>query len=235
MLPFVVEKGPSPATNATWAWTLRRFARATVWLLPGYAILFGVVALTRVGGGPAPYAAGGRLWFLVGWIIAVWLGVLALMALTSLLAVARSRRIALAGLLVGLGGTLLMLPFAGMPEDIRVYGVNPRVLALVGGTVYTVGWLLAGWAIIRSGVFSYADGGMLMAAAPLLGVGGLAIGALQAYGAMLALASGIGVALRAGRLVPAGPATPIHAAAVRATPEAVTAAQVPATGTLRAQ
>ena len=232
MLPFVVEKAPAaPATNATWAWSLRRFARATVWLLPGYAILFGVVALVGVdGAGPAPYASGGRPLYLVGWIGALWLGLLALMSLTSLLAASRSRRTALAGLLVVLFGLLLMLPFAGMPEQTPVYGADARTMTVVGASVFTVGWMLAGWAVIRSGVFSYADGGLLMLSAPLMGVVGMLVGAFQAYGALFALAAGIGIAWRTGRLVPPGRATGVYAG-----PDSVAAAHVPATGTLGAQ
>jgi hypothetical protein len=215
MLPFIVEKTSAlPATNATWAWTLRRFARGAVWLLPAYGALYGIAALLAPDAvGSVPFPAHGQPLLPLVWVCAVWLGLLALLALTSLLVVARSRRMITSGLLVTLGGTVLMLPFVGLPGQTPVYGVDARVLALLGGSVYSVGWLLTGWAVIRSGVFSYADGGLLMAAAPLLGVGGLLIGALQAYGGVLALAGGIGVAWRAGRLVPlAEPAVVVNAA-----------------------
>jgi hypothetical protein len=228
-LPFVVEKATAaPATNATWAWSLRRFGRAAVWFLPGYGVLLGIVAFAGTGTDPAPYAAGGRLLYLIGWVGAVWLGALALMALTSLLVAARSRRIALAGLLVGLAGTLLMLAFAGIPDQTPAYGGYARGLALAGATLYTLGWLLTGWAVVRSGVFSYADGGILMFAAPLLGIGGMLIGALQGYGAVLALAGGIGIAWRAARLMPVGRATPVHSAAEAVAAHSPTAGTQPA-------
>lgn len=205
LLPFVVESTPtSAATNAAWAWSLRRFARAVVWLLPGYAILYGVVALASDGGvGNDPYPADGRALYLLGWVAAVWLGLLALMALTGLLAATRSRRVALAGLLVSLAGTVLMLPFAGLAEQTPVFGTRARTLVLVGALCYSIGWFLTGWAVARSGVFSYGDGGLLMAAAPLLGIGGALVGSLQTFGAIFALVAGIGIAWRAGRLVPA--------------------------------
>lgn len=204
VLPFVVEPTPAgPATNATWAWSLRRFARASVWLLPAYAILYGTVALASDGGvGNDPYPADGRLLYLVGWVAAVWIGLLALLALAGLLVTTRSRRCAAAGLLVSLAGTVLMLPFAGLAEQTPVFSTTARGLVLVGATCYSVGWALTGWAVARSGVFSLGDGGMLVVAAPLLGIGGALIGSLQTFGAMFALVAGIGIAYRAGRLVP---------------------------------
>lgn len=218
LLPFVVERPAGlPATNATWAWSLRRFARHAVWLLPGYAVLYGLLTLTGAdGANPAAFLADGRPLHLIGWVIAVWLGLLALMALTGLLVATRSRREAAAGLLVALAGALLMLPFAALPEEVSSTGA--KVLAAAGATVYSAGWLLAGWALIRSGVFSYVDGVLLMLAGPMLGVGGMFVSALQTLGAMFALASGIGVAWRAGRLVPqVHPATPADPAAPPAT------------------
>ncbi|WBB80208.1 hypothetical protein O7606_02135 [Micromonospora sp. WMMD882] len=204
VLPFVVEPPASgPATDATWAWSLRRFARGAVWLLPAYAILTGVVALASDGGvGNDPYPADGRPLYLVGWVASIWLGLLALLALAGLLVTTRSRRSAVAGLLVSLAGTVLLLPFTGLAEQTPVFGATARSLVLVGATCYSAGWALTGWAVARSGVFSIGDGGMLMIAAPLLGVGGALIGSMQTFGAMFALVAGFGIAYRAGRLVP---------------------------------
>ncbi|WDZ84118.1 hypothetical protein [Micromonospora cathayae] len=204
VLPFVVEPTPTgPATDATWAWSLRRFARGSVWLLPAYAILYGAVALASDGGvGNDPYPADGRPLYLVGWVAAVWIGLLALLALAGLLVTTRSRRAAAGGLLVSLAGTVLMLPFAGLAEQTPVFGTTARSLVLVGATCYSAGWALTGWAVARSGVFSLGDGGLLIVAAPLLGLGGALIGSLQTFGALFALVAGIGIAYRAGRLVP---------------------------------
>jgi hypothetical protein len=231
LLPFVVESAPAPATDAAWAWSLRRFARAVVWLLPGYAILYGAVAMASDGGvGNDPYPADGRAVYLLGWVAAVWLGLLALMALTGLLAATRSRRVALAGLLVSLAGTVLMLPFAGLADQTPVFGTRARSLVLIGACCYSVGWFLAGWAVARSGVFSYGDGGMLIIASPLLGIGGALIGPLQTFGAIFALVAGIGIAWRAGRLAPSALAREAAAASV-ALP-ALPAPPAPPTGSL---
>ncbi|MEU4717686.1 hypothetical protein AB0F73_29080 [Micromonospora purpureochromogenes] len=205
VLPFVGDPGPvAPATNASWAWSLRRFARASVWLLPAYAVLYGVVAMASDGGvGNDPYPADGRPLYLVGWVAAVWLGLLALLALTGLLAATRDRKVAVTGLLVSIAGTVLMLPFAGLAEQTPVFGTTARMLVLVGATFYSAGWLFTGWSVARSGMFSMGDGVMLMIAAPLLGLGGALIGSLQTFGAIFVLISGIGIGYRSGRLVPA--------------------------------
>ncbi|MFY1703143.1 hypothetical protein ACN28G_15590 [Micromonospora sp. WMMA1923] len=220
VLPFLVDPTPAgPATNATWAWSVRRFARAAVWLLPAYAVLYGIVAMASDGGvGNDPYPADGRAVYLVGWVAAIWLGLLALLALTGLLAATRSRRTAAAGLLVSIAGTVLMLPFAGLAEQTPVFGTTARALVLVGATCYSVGWFLTGWAVARSGTFSYGDGGMLMIAAPLLGLGGALIGSLQTFGAIFVLIAGIGIGYRSGRLVPAAIARDAAAASLPSSP-----------------
>ncbi|GAA2217404.1 hypothetical protein ACFY2R_27505 [Micromonospora olivasterospora] len=216
VLPFIVEPTPpGPATNATWAWSLRRLGRAAVWLLPAYALLYGLVAMASDGGvGNDPYPADGGQAYLVGWVAAVWLGLLALLALTGLLAATRSRRSAVAGLLVSIAGTVLMLPFAGLAEQAPVFGTTARTLVLAGATCYTLGWFLTGWAVARSGTFSIADGGMLMVAAPLLGIGGALIGSLQTFGAIFVLIAGIGIGYRSGRLLPAAIARDAASASV---------------------
>ncbi|MEU8376203.1 hypothetical protein AB0C22_24220 [Micromonospora sp. NPDC048894] len=205
VLPFVGDPGPSaPATDASWAWSLRRLARAAVWLLPAYAVLYGAVAMASDGAvGNDPYPADGRPLYLLGWVAAIWLGLLALLALTGLLAATRSRRAAVAGLLVGIGGTVLMLPFAGLTEQTPVFGTTARTLVLVGATCYSAGWLLTGWAVARSGAFAIGDGAMLMIAAPLLGLGGALVGSLPTFGAIFVLISGVGIGYRSGRLLPA--------------------------------
>ncbi|MET8907456.1 hypothetical protein [Micromonospora sp. NPDC004551] len=224
VLPFVSEPGPAaPATDASWAWSVRRFARAAVWLLPAYAVLYGLVAMASDGGvGNDPYPADGQPVYLIGWVAAVWLGLLALLALTGLLAATRCRRIALVGLLASIGGMVLMLPFAGLAEEAPVFGTTARSLVLVGATFYSLGWFLTGWSVARSGMFSYGDGIMLMIAAPLLGLGGALIGSLQTFGAIFVLIAGIGIGYRSGRLVPAVIAQDALAASVTATPPAPT-------------
>ncbi|GIG92880.1 hypothetical protein [Plantactinospora endophytica] len=218
-LPFVVERGTSePASDASWAWSLRRLARLAVWSIPGYAIVYGSVTL--VGAGNAPFLTQQRPAHLLGWIGALWLGLLGLMALASLLVTTRTRCAGTAGLLVAVAGTMLVLPFGGLPDAHSAFGRAGQVIAVVGGALYSLGWWLTGLALYRSGVFSQSDGVLLMIAAPLLGVGGMLASALHALGAMLVLAAGIGIGWRARRLVPAvgraGLTRPTSAGAVAA-------------------
>ncbi|HEX5540444.1 MAG TPA: hypothetical protein VFX60_02590 [Micromonospora sp.] len=197
------EAVPTPATNASWAWSLRRFARGMIIALPLYALFYGLVTLGRFdGAGLGPYLQGGRGWQLAGWLVSVWLGLVALAAIAALLAAARTRRAAVTGLLLGLAGTVLALPFAALPGQAAALGSAARTVVLVGVTVQTLAWLVIGWAVARSGVFNPGDGLVLMLAAPLLGIVGLLVGPLQTVGALLLFAAGLGMSRRAGRSLP---------------------------------
>jgi hypothetical protein len=191
-------------TNATWASTLRRLARSLVWALPLSAVVSGGATLGSLqSGGPTPYITGDQPLRLVLWVGGVWLGLVAVLALVGLLAAARSRMSAFAGLMLGMLGSLVMLMFIAVPPETPVYGVDARTLALGGGAVYSLGWLLVGWSLLRSRLFSRGDGLLLMLAAPLLGAGGVWLAPLHTLGALLTLAAGIGIAWTSGRLVPA--------------------------------
>jgi hypothetical protein len=218
-----------PATNASWAWSLRRFARAMVWALPLYAVVYGLVTLGSFAGAGQPvYLTDERPLHLFGWLAAIWLGVMALVALTALLAATRSRRMAVAALMVGTAGVALTLPFAGLPGQTPVYPGDARLFVLFGATVYSLGWALMGWALSRSGVFTYGDGFLLMVAGPMLGTVGLLVETVQTIGALLTLAAGIGVVWRAGRLLPVGPRGIAAAAAAKAAADPVAADPVAA-------
>lgn len=228
------ERSPiGPVTNATWAWSVRRFARALMWTLPGYAVAYGAITLGRWDGlAPLPYLENGRVFHLLGWVVAVWLGVMALFALAGLLAAARSRRTAAIGLMVGLTGTVLWLPFTALPADTPVYSLDARTLSLAGGAVYSAGWLLAGWSVARSGLFSKSDGLMLMVAAPMLGIAGQLVGPLQTVGAIFTLAAGIGMSWTAGRFVPSVHANPTARSAAAAAGAQAVSAKVATTGSV---
>jgi hypothetical protein len=197
LLPFFDEPQPvRPVTNSAWAGTLRQHARDLVWLLPTSAALYGLATVGGLGG--TGWAAPVRL---VTWVAALWVGLAALFALGWLLAASPTRRAATGGPLVALAGALL-LPYAEVAGRTPVQGLAARPLALVGATLFSLGWLLAGWAVLRSRVFGAGDGVLLMLAAPMLGLGGLLLPLLHTIGALLVLAAGVGVAWKAGRLVP---------------------------------
>ncbi|HEY0700486.1 MAG TPA: hypothetical protein VGD43_22110 [Micromonospora sp.] len=217
LLPFFPEPDPEPIPAPTTfgrasrhrtppphrpprAWSPRRLAGASGWLVPGYAIVFGVATLGAGSTGSDHPVVSGDPLRLGGWVVATWLGILALASLTGLISPFRGRRTATAGLLAALAGTVLMLPFAPLPEQTDFYGFGARLLALTGAAGYSLGWVLAGAAVLRSRAFNPADGWTLVVAAPMGGVGGMLLGELRTVGALLVLAGGIGLAWRAARL-----------------------------------
>jgi hypothetical protein len=192
-----------PVTTATWAATVRRFARRLVWVLPLSAVVSGAATMGAVtAGGPTALLGAEQPLRLIAWFGGVWLGLVALLALVGLLAAARTRVTAVAGLLTALLGAVPMLTFAALPPDTPVYATDARVVAYAAGAVYGLGWMLVGLALIRSRLFSRGDGMLLVLAGPLLGVGGLWLAPLHTFGALLTLAAGIGIAWTSGRLLP---------------------------------
>jgi hypothetical protein len=223
-LPEPIAAGP--ATSATWAWSLRRVGRWMVLGLPGYALVSGLVSLnTRQRGASGLYLPDGDPLYLVAWVGAAWIGLMALVALAALLAATRTRRAAVLALMASTAGLLAMLPFAGLTGKTTVYGNDARWYVLGGAAVYSVGWVLAGSAVARSGVLNYGDGVLLVLAAPLLGVVGLLVDPLQTIGAVLVFAAGIGIVVRAGRLLPVGRRGIAAAAAAQAVAAAAAATQ----------
>jgi hypothetical protein len=104
--------------------------------------------------------------------------------------------------MLGVAAVALTLPFAALPGDTPVGILDARALAVTGAVVHSAAWAVTGWAVARSGALAVGDGVVLIAAAPMLGIGGLMIGPLQTIGALLALAAGLGMVWRAGRSLP---------------------------------
>jgi Amt family ammonium transporter len=161
------------------------------------AVLYGWVTL-GVDSPPGPLAVG---------VLAGWLATISLIALAGLLAGSRTRRCALAGLLVTLAGTTLLLPLAALPDGAvvkhapLVAGHVPGLLA-TSGTIAAAGVLLLGWAVFRSKLVNPADGVLMMLAAVAMGSGAYTSRPVPTVGALLLLAAGMGLAWTGGRLVP---------------------------------
>jgi hypothetical protein len=186
-----------PVRDAVWIWSVRRYARVALWALPLSALLYGWSTL-GVATPPGP---------LLVRLAAGWLSSVAMIALTGLLAGSRTRRAALTGLLVGLAGSVLLLPVAALPPGVGPDGLpvpagQVHTLALVASAVTGAGWLLLGWAVFRSQLVNPADGVLLMLAAVSIGAGSYAIRPLPTVGALLLLAAGMGLAWTGNRLVP---------------------------------
>jgi hypothetical protein len=186
-----------PVREAVWIWSVRRYARVALWALPLAAALYGWSTL-GVGSTPGP---------LLVKLTAGWLSAVAMIALTALLAGSRTRRPAVAGLLIGLLGSSLMLPLAALPAGAAPDGSplaagQVHTAALVAAAITGTGWLLLGWAVFRSKLVNPADGVLLMLAAVSIGAGSYAIRPLPTVGAMLLLAAGMGLAWTGSRLIP---------------------------------
>ncbi|MCU7723355.1 hypothetical protein ODJ79_06500 [Actinoplanes sp. KI2] len=186
-----------PVREAVWVWSVRRYARLALWALPAAAVLDGWLTL-GIDALPGP---------LVVSLTADWLATIAMLALTALLAGARTRRIAIVGLLIGLAGTVLSLPLAALPPDALAEGAplsldQLRVAVLVAAATTAAGWLLLGWAVFRCKLVNPADGVLLMLAAVAIAAGSYTRQPLPTVGALLLLAAGTGLAWTGSRLIP---------------------------------
>lgn len=186
-----------PIREAVWIWSVRRYARVSLWALPVGAILYG---WSTLGVGTPPG-------LLVVEVAAGWLCTTAMIGLAGLLAGSRTRRSALAGLLIGLAGMSLLAPLAALPAGAGPDGValgagQVHAALLVGAGVLGLGGLLLGWAVFRSRLVNPADGILLMLAAVSIGAGSFAVKPLPTVGALLLLAAGMGLAWTGSRLIP---------------------------------
>ncbi len=191
------EPGVLPVREAVWIWSVRRFARVALWALPIAAVAYGWTTFGDVSRPEQFYAV----------LAAAWLSLVAMVAITALLAGSRTRRPAVAGLLLGFAGTIMLLPLIALPPDTALAGGTvpaDRVSALgvAAGVATGSGWLLLGWAVLRSRSLNPADGILLMLAAVSVGAGAFAVDPLPTVGALLLLAAGTGLAWTGGRLVP---------------------------------
>lgn len=186
-----------PVREAVWIWSVRRYARLALWALPAAALLIGWSSL---GVHPIPGS-------LVVELAAAWLSLVAMIALTGLLAGSRTRRPALAGLLLGLAGFLIALPVAALPTGTAAEGSplaasSMPTVTLAGAACSAGGWLLLGWAVFRSKLVNPADGVLLMLAAASIGATPFTKEPLPTVGALLLLAAGTGLAWTGSRLIP---------------------------------
>jgi hypothetical protein len=186
-----------PVREAVWIWSVRRFARVALWALPVAAVAYGWTTFGDVGH-PEQFLAV---------LAAAWLSLVAMVAITALLAGSRSRRPAVAGLLLGFAGTVMLLPLMALPSDAALAGGTVpadriRLLGASAAVVAGTGWLLLGWAVLRSRLLNPADGILLMIAAVSVGAGTYAVDPLPTVGALLLLAAGMGLAWTGSRLVP---------------------------------
>ncbi|MFI5492246.1 hypothetical protein [Actinoplanes sp. NPDC051859] len=185
-----------PVREAVWIWSVRRYARVTLWALPVGAALYGWSTL----GVPSPAGQ------LAVEVAAGWLCTLAMIALAGLLAGTRTRRPAVAGLVIGMAGALLWLPLLALPAggtaEPGLTSDQIRTASMVAAGVMGTGWLLLGWAVLRSKLVNPADGVLLILAAVSIGAGSYAVKPLPTVGALILVAAGMGLAWTGSRLIP---------------------------------
>ncbi|WP_041840788.1 hypothetical protein [Actinoplanes friuliensis] len=186
-----------PVREAVWIWSVRRYARVSLWALPIGAGLYGWTTL-GVATPPGPVLVE---------LAAGWLCAIAMIGLAGLLAGSRTRRSAVAGLLIGMAGFMMLLPLAALPDGAGPAGTplsadQVHTASLVAAAVTGTGWLLLGWAVFRSKLVNPADGILLMLAAVSIGAGSYAVRPLPTVGAILLLAAGMGLAWTGSRLIP---------------------------------
>lgn len=193
----LLDRTQLPAREVAWVFSVRRFARTALWALPVAALAYGWSSL-GVADRPGPLAV--RL-------AGLWFALVAQVALTALLASTATRRSAVAGLLTTLAGVVVLLPLAALTPGLSPAGTGlaagDTVLAThVATAVYGLGWLLTGWAVLRSRLLNPADGVLLMLAAAATAAGPRAVDPLPTVAALLMLAAGMGIAVTGGRLLP---------------------------------
>ncbi|HEY2793692.1 MAG TPA: hypothetical protein VGJ28_15115, partial [Micromonosporaceae bacterium] len=99
-------------------------------------------------------------------------------------------------------------------------GTGAAVLVFGGAILLTLGWVLLGFAVMRTHGLNRGDGGLLAIGAPLVFLGGFVLHILPALGAFMFGAAGLGIIVMSGRV--AAEAEPSRAAA--------RAVRVPVTG-----
>ncbi len=186
-----------PVREAVWIWSVRRYARLALWALPAAALLDGWLTL-GIGTPPGPLSVA---------LAADWLTTIAMIALAGLLAGTRTRRSALAGLLIGLAGAMLTLPLAALPEGAAAAGspltADQMPLAATGCGRHIGRWLAAA----GLGGFPLPPGKPSGRRTPDAGRRRTrrrhyAKQPLPTVGALLLLAAGTGLAWTGGRLIP---------------------------------
>jgi Amt family ammonium transporter len=209
---------PLLAPSGRYARTLRRFGRYAAFAVPGYAIVTGIATLRdrpRL-----PLDPDWRQWGLI--MATGFLVLVSFTALAALLSGTLGRRYAIAGLLAGLAGTVVLLPTGSLTPQApaaaksivrgdwaRVViadglrGKTAVIVVLTGAGLMIAAWWLLAVAVVKSRVLARTDAAFMVIAAPLLYLGGFGLRMVPTLGALVLLAAGMGVACTAARLTPA--------------------------------
>ena len=173
-----------------------------------------------------------RIGHIFGSIVGTGVGLLGIIALYGLLARTRSANLALVGLVLCVLGNSLILPLFGVAafgqpavgdafkdgiegaERINddMYGATTLATGVTGTLLYSVGAILLGVAIWRSGSLPKAAGALFAIAVPLIAFIGLAIGPAQTLGSLLLIVAGVMLVMSARRVLTESEVRPAGAA-----------------------
>lgn len=202
---------------------LFRYARYALWALPVWAILLLIATWERQPDPSTNFPQYAEFvtttWFLISHlfasIVGAAIGIIGLVALFIILAQARTIRLAVIGLVTAVLGNVLVTSVFGvatfaqpaigrayldgntteaMVFDSDVYGTSLFATALPGILFLTIGLVLLGIAVARSGEASKFAGYAFAASGVLFAFIGFAIGEIQTIGAILMIVSTVWIA-----------------------------------------
>lgn len=213
---------PSDTTRSLDLWT-----RVGLLALPVYGLLTGWATLTHQPSAQDDFPAYARYittpeflaGHLVGSIGGTILAIYGVMALFGYLARRRGAGTALAGLLTSVAGNVLVVALFGVAAfaapplgraflagntsmadlNSAIYSAPLGLTGLLGTLLYSLGAILFGVAIWRSGALPKATGILYALAGPLISVFGLFIGPAQTLGAALLIIASVWIAWYAWR------------------------------------
>lgn len=199
------------------------YARLGLWALPVWSILLLVGTWTHQPDPDTDFASYAEYitttWFLISHLVASILGaaigLMGMVALFIVLSRSASVRLATLGLVASIVGTVLVTSVFGVAAfaqpaignaylagetsqaigfDSDVYGTALFATALPGILVLTIGLVLLGTAVARSGILPREAGYIFAVAGVLFALIGFAIGIVQTIGAVLLTISSIWIA-----------------------------------------
>jgi hypothetical protein len=213
----------SQGSRSSTGYPLNRLARHSLWLLPIWAILLLIATWERQPDPSTNFPQYAEFttttWFLISHIIAsivgAAVGIIGLIALFVLLARSRTIRLAVVALVAAILGNVLVTSVFGVAAfaqpaigrayldgntaqavafDSDVYGTPLFATALPGILFLTIGLVLFGVAVARSGDVPKLAGYAFATSGVLFAFIGFAIGEIQTLGAILMIASTLWIA-----------------------------------------
>lgn len=221
------QQSGSASRSERYAHRVATFGRYGVWAIPIFAVFTGLFprAAGAFSADPALYARylandDGTVSDLARTLGTSAFGVLSIVALAALLNKARGHRIALAGMVIGLAGSVLLILEVGSVvirnermRDALLGGDFSRIVGNAHATsrlvpagigLLTLGWILFGIAVFMADGLNRSDGVLLIISAPMIYAGGLVLNMIPVLGAFLLVAAGLGIGFAAAKVQPAG-------------------------------